>query len=87
MLLRAQYPNGLNRSTKDAMKIFDFDVRSQRIQQLDEPSQKRCCQLCPRKMDKKVKQQSNECKKHCCNEHSKELRLCYDCVVESAVEE
>ena len=87
MLLRAQYPNGLNRSTKDAMKIFDVDVRSQRIQQPDEPPRKRHCQLCPRKMDKKVKQQCNECKKHCCNQHLKELRLCYYCIEESVVEE
>ena len=27
MLLRAQYPNGLNRSTKDAMKIFDIEAK------------------------------------------------------------
>ena len=37
MYLRAQYPNGLNWSTKDAMKISNVDVRSQRIQQPDEP--------------------------------------------------
>ena len=40
----------------------------------------------PRKMDRKVKQQWNECKNHCRNQHSKELRLCYDCVEESVAE-
>ena len=87
ILLRAQYPNGLNRSTKDAIKTVGVDLRSQRIQQSAEPPRKRRCQLCPRKMDKEVKQQCNECKKHCCNQHSKELRLYYDCVEESVVEE
>ena len=77
----------MNRSTKNAMKIFGVDVRSQRIQQPDEPPRKRRCQLRPRKMDRKLKQQCNECKKHCCNQHSKELRLCYDWVEERVVEE
>ena len=62
MLLRAQYPNGLNWSIKDAMEIFDVGVRSQRIQQPDEPPRKRRCQLCPRKMDRRVKQQAMSAK-------------------------
>ena len=38
-------------------------------------------------LEKWTEKQCNECKKHCCNQHSKELRFCYDCVEESVVEE
>ena len=61
ILLRARYPNGLNLPTKNALKVFGVAVANQKFQRHDEPPQKRQCQLCPRKRDRKVKQQSSEC--------------------------
>ena len=82
MLLRARYPNSLNLPTKNALKVLGAAVANQKIQRRDEPPQKRRCQLCPRKRDRKVKQQCSECHNHVCKQHSKELLYCYDCVEE-----
>ena len=79
MLLRAQHPNGLNLPTKNALKAFHINVATQKVDRVDEPPQKRRCQFCPRKSDRKVRQQCKECNKHCCSQHSKELRLCNNC--------
>ena len=66
MFLRARYPNGLNLPTKNALKVFGVAVANQKIQRRDELPQKQRCQLCPRKRDRKVKQQCSECHNHVC---------------------
>ena len=66
MLLRALSPNGLNLPTKNALKVFGVAVVSQKIRRRDKPPQKQRCQLCPRKRDRKVKQQRSECHNHPC---------------------
>ena len=53
MLLRARHPNGLNLPTKKALKVFGVVFANQKIQRPDEPPQKRRCQLCPLKRDRK----------------------------------
>ena len=80
MLLRAHYPNGLNLPTKNALKVFGVAVVNQKIQRCDKPPQKRRCQLCPHKRDRKVKQQCSECYNHVCKQQAKELLYCYDCL-------
>ena len=82
MIFRARYPNGLDLPTKNALKVYGVAVASQKIQRRDEPPQKQRCQLCPRKRDKKVKQQCSECHNLVCKPHSKQLLYCYDCVEE-----
>ena len=78
MLLRARYRDGLNLPTKNALKVFGVAVVSQKIQRRDEPPQKRRCQLCPCKRDRKMKQKCYECHNHLCKQHSKELLYCYE---------
>ena len=55
MFLRARYTNGLNLPTKNGLKVFGVAVANQKIQRRDELPQKRPCQLCPCKRDRKVK--------------------------------
>ena len=80
MFLRARYTNGLNLPTKNALKAFGVAVANQKIQRRDELPQKRSCQLCPCKRDRKVKQQCSGYHNHVCKQHLKELLYCYDCV-------
>ena len=80
MQLRAQYPNGLKLPTTNAIKAFGIQITNQKIQRLDEPHQKRHCQLFPRSKDRKIRQKCGECKKHAYKEYLKELIVCYDCV-------
>ena len=82
MLLRARSPNDLNLPTKNALKVFCVAVANQKIQRRNKPPPKRWCQLCPRQINRKVKQQCSECHDHVCKQHSKELLYCYDCVEE-----
>ena len=75
----AQYSNGLNLSMRNTSKAFGIQITNQKIQNHDEPPQKRCCQLCPKSKDRKICGKYSKCKKQACKEHSKELIACYDC--------
>ena len=80
IIRRSQIPE-LRKSITFAMKAcgIDLPVHHMAPDTDDEPATKRRCHVCPRKLERKIRQTCKKCKRPVCNEHSKNIITCHVC--------